>query len=418
MAHAGGPTFREIPVVSPDHYAQAGYPHDIWTRLRAEDPVHYFEASDLPFWAVTKHADIVEVSRQPELFLNGPRLSIGLDSSDDPQRNFPPTLINMDPPEHRAFRDLVRRRFTRSSLERMRHDIERIAAEVLDEVSTGDEFAEMDFVERVSAPVPIAVIAWMLGLPRSDWRKLFRWSNELIGADDPEYQLDGEDRRGTARRSQLEVFEYFSKLLEDRRANPQDDLISAFVHGELPGGRKLDLGEVLSYCLIVLVAGNETTRNATSGGMLAFIENPDQWRKLRDDPSLMKPAVEEILRWTSPVIHFARTATADYELRGRKIREGDLLALFYPSANRDEEVFDDPFEFRIDRNPNRHLAFGVGEHFCLGAHVARTEIDVIFRHMLTRLDEIELAGEPERLRSSLVGGVKHIPVRYRMSAAA
>ncbi|MCE2391769.1 MAG: cytochrome P450 [Proteobacteria bacterium] len=418
MAHAGGPTLREITVVSPEHYAKAGYPHEIWTRLRAEDPVHYFESCEKPFWAITKHADIIEISRQPERFLNGPLLSIGIDPSDDPQRVFPPTLLNMDPPQHREFRDLVRRRFTRSSLERMRNDIEQIAGEVLDEVSTGDEFAEMDFVDRVSAPVPIAVIAWMLGLPRSDWRKLFRWSNELIGADDPEYQLEGEDRRETARRSQLEVFEYFSKLLEDRRANPQDDLISAFVHGELSDGRKLDLGEVLSYCLIILVAGNETTRNATSGGMLAFIEHPDQWRKLRDDPSLMKPAVEEILRWTSPVIHFARTATEDYELRGRKIREGDLMALFYPSANRDEEIFDDPFEFRIDRNPNRHLAFGVGEHFCLGAHVARTEIDVIFRHMLTRLGEIELLAEPERLRSCLVGGLKHIPVRYRMSAAA
>ena len=409
---------QEIALVSGSHYAAHGYPHAEWTRLRREDPVAWYECANAPsFWAVTKHRDIVEVSRQPDKFISAPLLNI--DSRADPgQREIAPTLINMDPPKHRAFRQLVSRRFTRGALRRMQGDIEAIAGEVLDGLAEQRELSEIDFVEYVSAPVPIAVIAWMLGVAREDWGLLFRWTNELIGADDPEYQREGEGRRATAERARREMFEHFAKLIEARRREPHDDLISVFVHGELEDGRKLELPEILSYCMIIVAAGNETTRNATSGGMLAFVENPDQWLKLQREPALLKPAVEEILRWTSPVIHFARTATVDYELRGRKIRAGDTLALFYPSANRDEEIFDDPFEFRVDRSPNRHLAFGVGEHFCLGAHVARIEIEVIFRHMLARLEHVELAGEPERLRSNVVGGLKHVPLRYRLRAAA
>jgi hypothetical protein len=172
--------------------------------------------------------------------------------------------------------------------------------------------------------------------------------------------------------------------------------------------------DVLALCLIIVIAGNETTRNATSGGMLAFIENQQELRKLQRDPSLLPKAVEEVVRWSSPIIHFARTATQDFELRGRKIKAGDALGLFYPSANRDEEIFADPFTFRIDRHPNRHLGFGVGEHFCLGAHVARLELQVAYKHLLPRIDEIELAGPVERLHSSLVGGVKHLPIRYKL----
>jgi len=213
-----------------------------------------------------------------------------------------------------------------------------------------------------------------------------------------------------------ETFQYMAALMEEKRKKPADDLASVLVHAEIDG-KKLDPMEVLSYYFIIMVAGNETTRNATSGGMLALIEHPDQLRRLQAEPERMGDAIEEVLRWTSPIIHFARTANADVEIRGRQIRKGDKLGLFYPSANRDAEVFADPFRFDIGRKPNRHLAFGVGEHFCAGAHVARLELKLAFDYLVPRLEEVELAGPVERLRSQLVGGVKHLPIRYKLGAA-
>jgi cytochrome P450 len=214
----------------------------------------------------------------------------------------------------------------------------------------------------------------------------------------------------------VELFTYFTKLVEEKKKNPTDDLVSLFAHAEVDG-KPLPPMDVLSYCLIIVVAGNETTRNATSGGMLALIEHQDQLRKIQNDEGLLKPAIEEILRWTSPIIHFARTASRDVEVGGQQIREGEKLALFYPSANRDEEVFEDPFTFRVDRNPNRHIAMGVGEHFCAGAHVARLEMELAYKYLLPRIEEIEVSGPVERLRSSLVGGVKHLPIRYKLRPA-
>ena len=214
----------------------------------------------------------------------------------------------------------------------------------------------------------------------------------------------------------IELFTYFSKMVEEKKKNPADDLVSLFAHAEVDG-KPLELMDVLSYCMIIVVAGNETTRNATSGGMAALIENQDQLRRVQQDPSLLGSCIEEILRWTSPIIHFARTAQEDFELRGQTIRKGDKLALFYPSANRDEEVFEDPYAFRVDRNPNRHVAFGIGEHFCAGAHVARIELNYAFRSLIPRIAEIEFAGNIDRLRSSLVGGIKRLPIRYKLTPA-
>ncbi len=399
-------------IVHPDVYADHGYPHDIWTWLRQNDPLHRWErTAGLPFWAVTKRADIVEISTQPEIFLNGPRLVI----SHEPEvRNeeFPPTLIQMDNPRHSAYRKLVSHRFKPAGLRRIHHDIERIGKEIVDALIEKEEWS-CDFVKEVSAPLPIAVIAWLLGVPRADWDQLFDWTNRTIGSADPEYQREGQDQQATGRAAMIELFTYFSQLVEEKKKNPSDDLISLFATAEIDG-EKLEPMDVLAWCLIIVVAGNETTRNGTTGGMLAFIEHQDQLRKLQAQPELLPLAVEEVVRWTSPIIHFARTATRDYELRGKTIREGDALALFYPSANRDEEVFEEPNRFRIDRNPNRHVGFGVGEHFCLGVHLARLELEVAYKHLLPRIEEIELAGPVERLRSSLVGGVKHLPIRYRL----
>jgi cytochrome P450 len=405
-------------IVHPELYASRGYPHEIWTWMRANDPVYWWEETDgLPFWAITKHADIIELSKQPDKFHSGPRLTI----SPEPEQRmdeFPPTLIQMDPPLHGIYRKMVNKRFTPRALRRIHEDIERIGKEIVESLGreVADEMAERgecDFVEQVSAPLPIAVIAWLLGVPRSDWRLLFDWTNQIIGAADPAFQHEGKTPQETARAGIIDLFSYFTKLVDEKRQKPADDLVTLFTQIELDG-KPLEPMDVLAWCLIIVIAGNETTRNGTSGGMLAFVENPEQLRKLQANPELLAPAVEEVVRWSTPIIHFARTAQCDYELRSKKIREGDALSLFYPSANRDEEVFDTPFEFRIDRSPNRHLGFGIGEHFCLGSHLARLEMAVAYKHFLPRLENIELAGPVERLQSSLVGGVKRLPIRYKL----
>jgi cholest-4-en-3-one 26-monooxygenase len=329
---------------------------------------------------------------------------------------FPPTLISMDPPQHGVYRQMVSKRFTPAAIRRYHPDVERIAKEVVDALIERGDSGECDFVRAVAAPLPIAVIAWMLGVPREDWERLFDWTNRTIGAGDPEYREEGKTPQETGRGAMIELFQYFTKLVEEKKRNPKDDLVTFFSRLEVDG-KPLPFMEVLTWAFLIVIAGNETTRNATSGGMLAFVQHQDELRKLQRDPRLLDSAVEEVLRWTSPIIHFARTATCDFELRGRKIRQGQSVALFYPSANRDEEVFEDPFEFRIGRNPNRHLAFGVGEHFCLGAHLARLELRVAYKHLLHRIEEVELAGPVERLRSTLVGGVKHLPIRYKIRAA-
>ena len=405
----------EIQLIDPDWYVAHGYPHDAWRLLRREAPVHWFSGfAGEPFWAITKHDDVVSISRQPELFPSSVRNVIDPDPDPSAERFAPRMILNMDPPDHGAYRRLVSKRFTPRALALRAEDIEHIALEILDRLGAGGREGECDFVDAVAAPLPIAVIAWVLGVPREDWRLLFDWTNQSIGAADPEYQRPGETPRETGRRAQLELFTYFSKLLAAKRKSPGDDLISALVNARLDDGSALPDIELLAYYFLVVVAGNETTRNATSSGLLALAEHPEQWRWLRAHPERIETAVEEIVRWTTPVIHFARTAVRDTELRGQRIRAGETVCMFYPSANRDEDVFPDPYVFRLDREPNRHLGFGVGEHFCLGSHVARTELQVIFRHLAERLEDFEVTGAPARLRSSLVGGVKHLPIRYRL----
>ncbi len=401
-------------IIHPEDYARHGYPHPIWTRLRREDPVHWWDRTEgVPFWAITRHADIIEISKQPDRFVNGTRLVIAHDPEQPMQQVFPRTLIEMDPPKHGIYRQLLSKRFTPRYLERLHADIEQIAAEIVEELIARSDSGECDFVREVAAPLPIAVIAWLLGVPKSDWNLLFDWTNRTIGAGDPEYQQEGKTRQETARAAMTELFLYFSKLVEEKKRNPADDLITLVTQARVDG-EPLPPMDVLAWCLIIVIAGNETTRNATTGGMLAFIENPGELRKLQRNPALLPSAVEEVVRWATPIIHFARTATEDYELRGKTIRKDDALALFYPSANRDEEVFEAPFEFRIDRDPNRHLGFGMGEHFCLGAHLARLELSVAYKHLLPRIESMELAGPVERLHSSLVGGVKRLPIRYKL----
>jgi len=402
-------------LLDPARYASEGYPHAEWTELRRSAPIHRInpQRGD-PYWALTRHADVVAVSRQPERFRNWPRFKA---SEGAEAFAATPTLITMDPPRHARYRRLVSARFTPHALRSAELDIERIAGQVLDDWIRDCPGGTCDFVSSVAAPLPIAVIAQMMGLPRTEWPQLFRLTNATIGAFDPEYVAPGESVEQAVRRSQRELLEYFAAIAEERRHNPADDLISLLAQARVEG-RPLGREELLSYCLILVVAGNETTRNAISGGLLAFLEHEEQWERLKRDESLLEPAVEEILRWATPVIHMARTASEDTELRGVRIAKGDLLALFYPSANRDEEVFDAPFAFRIDRHPNRHLSFGIGEHFCLGAHLARRELRAIYRQLARRLRRAELAGPVERLASPNVGGIKRLPLRFELEAAS
>jgi len=403
-------TFEDV--LGPDTFAEQGYPFDAWRRLRREAPIAWFDVPDgVGFWAVTRRADIVQISKQPRLFRNGPRLAVfpGGAPVDENEREIR-HLLNMDPPEHGATRALASPFFTPRAVQRRRPEVERIARDLIDAMA---ERGEGDFVAEFTAPLTLSVLADMLGVPREDWQTLFRWTNQIVGVTDPEFQVEPGDPQASLRRTRDALFAYFLELAHERRKAPRDDIVSVLANARLDG-RPLPPRELLSYFLLLVVAGNETTRNAASGGLLALMERPEQWHKLRGDPGLVDSAVEEIIRWTSPVIQFCRTPAEDVELHGQRIRAGESLCLIYPSANRDEAVFPDPDAFRIDRRPNPHLAFGIAEHYCLGANLARLELRVAFRMLAERLAEVELAGPVDRMRSSFLGGVKRMPIRYRL----
>jgi cytochrome P450 len=408
----------EIDIVSNETYAAHGYPHAAWALLRREAPVYWYERDvKVPFWAITKHEDIRWISRQPQRLLNAPRLAVfpqfAPPSEDE---RIARHLLNMDSPDHGIYRKLAAPRFTPRAIRRLAPGIEKIAVDLLDGLTRDGQESEMDFVTDVTAPLSLSVLADLLGVPRRDWQLMFRWTNAIVGAQDPEYRL-AETPEQSASAARGALFERFWKMAEERREQPTDDIVSVLANATVDGAAVPPF-ELLSYYFLLVIAGNETTRNAMSGGLAALIENPGELEKLRRDPGLIDSAVEEIVRWTTPVIQFCRTSTEDFELRGQQIRAGQSLCLFYPSANRDEDVFDEPFRFRVDRHPNRHLAFGIGEHFCLGANLARLEIKILFRLLAERLEHVELAGPMERLASSFLGGVKHLPLRYRLRPAA
>ena len=321
-------------------------------------------------------------------------------------------LLNMDPPDHAIYRRVTSAWFTPRSIERRRDEVERITRDLLDALAGRER---VDFVEDFVAPLTLSVLADMIGVPRDDWSRLFRWTQESAGSTDPEYQ-HGSSASDAMRAAIGAMNAYFMELVAERRLEPRDDIVSVLAAAEIDA-RPLPDFELLSYLSLLVVAGNETTRNAASGGLLALVENPEQWARLRADPGLVPTAVEEVVRFTSPVIQFCRTPVEDFELHGQQIRAGESLCLFYPSANRDEAVFEDPDVFRVDRRPNPHVGFGIGEHFCLGASLARLELRVIFEQLAARLEHIELDGAYERMRSSFLGGMKRLPIRHRLAPA-
>jgi cholest-4-en-3-one 26-monooxygenase len=382
-----------------------GEPHDQFDRLRREAPVFWHpEPDDTGFWAVTKHADVVAVSRDSATYSSELGGAFIPTQDEEALLSLRLTILMMDPPKHHRYRRLVSRGFTPRMISALVEEIDRRAARVIDEVC---EKGEVEFVEEIAAQVPVQMICEMIGLEKEQWPRMFELSNQLIGSrDDPDYQ--GEDPMMAS----MEVYALCDAVAADRRANPRDDLMTALVEAEVDGERLSD-AELNLFFITLIVAGNETTRNLINHSMVALIDHPDQAQRLRVDPSLWDTAVDEMLRWGSSIHNFRRTATRDTELRGVPIKEGDKVVIYYASANRDEDVFPDPHTFDVGRTANEHVTFGGGgEHFCLGASLARAEIKATMRQLVTRLPDMELAGPPARLHSDFVNGIKTMPVRF------
>jgi cholest-4-en-3-one 26-monooxygenase len=386
---------------------EEGPPHQFFTWLRNEHPVWWHESGTHPpgYWVVTKYQDVIDIERDPRTFSS----ARGGALLDDQGQGTELMMLNQDPPQHTRLRNLVARGFTPKVMKGLEPHIRDAARQIVDRVAKRDDV--VDFVPDLAAELPLVVIAELLGIPYEDRHKVFEWSNRLVGAQDPEYA--GDEASGPPINASVELYAYAQSLADDRRARPMDDIVTTLVTAELDGEKLSDL-EFNVFVLLLAVAGNETTRNLISGGMLALMEHPDQRDRLVADLDRLLPtAVDEMLRYVSPVQYFRRTATVDTELRGVPIQAGQKVTMWYGAANRDEDVFPDPQQFDVGRTPNEHLAFGGrGPHYCLGASLAKLEIKVMFEEILRRLPDMRLAGEPQRLRSILISGIKHLPVTF------
>jgi cytochrome P450 family 142 subfamily A polypeptide 1 len=394
------PTRPEIRLLDGDFYVERPLEHYAW--MRANAPLYYDPGSDV--FGVTLHEDIMTVSKTPELFCSGK-------GSRPEPGSWNPSMINLDDPDHKRRRNLVNRGFTPKRLQAHEHEIRRICTKLIDAVC---ERGECEFVREIAAPLPLIVIGNMLGMPEDDFETLLHWSEDMLMATNAQASDAVRER---AAKAGLEWFAYAAKAVEARRADPTDDLVSVLVHAEIDGDRLSDL-EIMHESLLILVGGDETTRHVITEGALALIEHPDARDRLRADPAGIPVAVEEMLRWVTPIKNMNRTALRDTELRGQRIREGDRLLLLYQSGNRDERVFERPDTFDVARTPNPHVAFGgYGTHHCLGASLARLELRIMFEELLRRLPDLELAGESAlpRRASNFIVGIEEMPVRFTPS---
>ncbi len=420
-------TLDQIDLFDPTPF-EMGEAHALFTYLRNNKPVFWNEGPDnlVGTWNLTKFEDVVSVSRQPETFISSTGITQMKLRVPEPEGLFGDTsgngkmLITMDPPRHVRLRRLVNKGFTPRAVAAMEAHIREITTEILDGIA---DRRSCDFVLEVSSQLPLAVICGMMGLEKKDWPLMFQLTNKVLGAGDPEYQTDvPEEQRGSREAANMtgamgfmQMFAFFGQQLQKRRVDPENDLISLLCGSEVDGEALTD-EEILWFCFLLILAGNETTRNGISAGLITLCQHPAERERLQKDLSLMPSAVEEILRFTSPVTHMARDATRDVEIRGQLIRAGERVTMWYPSVNRDEDVFPDSQRFDITRTPNDHLAFGIGEHFCLGAGFARLELRVMFEELFRRFPDIDMDGPAERLRSTFIGGIKHLPVRYTPKA--
>jgi cytochrome P450 len=407
------PTMDDAAKVLADPLAYTDEPklHAALAHLRANAPVSWVEVPNYrPFWAITKHADVMDIERANALFTNWPRPVLTTQEGDELQAAAGVrTLIHLDDPQHRVVRAIGADWFRPKAMRALKVRVDELAKNYVDKMlAVGPE---CDFVQEVAVNYPLYVIMSLLGIPESDFQRMLKLTQELFGSDDSEF------KRGSSNEDQLpallDMFGYFNTVTASRRDHPTEDLASAIANARIDGEPLSDI-DTVSYYLIVATAGHDTTSATISGGLHGLIENQDQFHRLRENLDLMALATEEMIRWATPVKEFMRTAAQDTTVRGVPISAGDSLLLSYVSANRDEDVFDDPFRFDVGRDPNKHVAFGYGVHFCLGAALARMEVNSFFAELLPRLKSIELTGDPEFVATTFVGGLKHLPVRYSL----
>jgi cytochrome P450 len=399
--------------VTPAAYADPARFHEACALLRREEPIHLVEHADFaPFYALTKHADVLDVEVHNREWENAPRpviANLEADQRREEQGDLLRTLIHMDGADHRTYRGLTSEWFlpkNMAKLESRLAELAKLSAQRMIELG-----GRCDFSRDVAMQFPLQVILAILGMPESDYPRMLKLTQELFGSADPE-MTRGQSLEDLAAVVQ-DFFVYFTALTEERKATATDDLASVIANATVDGA-PIGIMEQISYYVIVATAGHDTTASAMTGGIHALIQNPDQLARLQADPSLIPTAVDEIIRWVTPVKHFMRNCTTEYTLRGHTFQPGDAVLLSYPSANRDEEVFDDPFRFDVGRSPNKHLAFGFGVHFCLGAMLARMEIKALLTELVPRLRRIEMAGEPAEMQTLFVGGLKRLPIEYEL----
>ncbi|MFD3805932.1 cytochrome P450 [Streptomyces sp. NPDC058619] len=386
----------EINLVDPTLYSD-GNPFVQWRWLRDNEPMYWHAPTELPgFWALTRYEDVRTAYRDSETFSSAQGILLRpTDHGADPGGGR--TLALTDPPRHRQLRGLVDSWFAVRSVRELEAEMQDVARTVVDSAL---ERGSCDFVTDIAARVPLYVICKMMGVPDSDWERLYTLTSQAFGAGDP----------ATRRFAHLEIMGYFEELQAEKADDPADDLVSVLATASIDGA-PLSTEDIILNCNNLLVGGTENTRIAASGGMLTLLEHPEQWQHLSEDPSLLQPAVEEILRWTSTATHIMRTAVRPVEIHGRRVEVGDRVTFWLPSANRDERIFENPDRFDITRKPNRHLALGFGEHFCIGSMLARAELRVLYQELLTRSIRVELDGEPKLLDSIVVNGPERLPVK-------
>ncbi len=428
-------TLETLNIHHPTVYATEGSPWAAWDLLRERAPVYWYERDDVePFWAVTRYADIMTVSDHAQVFINGgPRLRLTLKGTPEilragvdtfgEERGWdpaePPDMVFMDNPRHRQLRRQSSWAFTQGGMRRMDAHFRTLAEQFTREYVASLEAAAapdrtVDFVSGLACKLPLAAVGEIMGLAPDDWKQILVWSNALLGEIEESDRLPGESRGAAGYRNMYEMRSYLEGLIHDSREHGAErgGFIDHMVHHEV-AGKPLTDQQLIGYLFLLIAAGNDTTRNALTGGVAALIEHPEECARLCRNPDLLPGAVEEILRWTSPVVNFLRTATEDFDLAGTRIAAGDTVGLFYPSANRDERVFPDPYRFDITRAPNPHLAFGFGAHFCLGTNLARAELKASLRALLPHLERLEIHGEPSRISQTHVTGFSKLPLRLR-----